>query len=71
MGPAEIRYPAPRTSAGRTSTNTVTRTGTSERTVREDVQTGESIPEDVGDAIRDTPLAGAGEARPTLEPTGP
>lgn len=37
--------------------DTALRTRRSERTVQEDVQIGESIPEDVRDAIRDTPLA--------------
>jgi ParB family transcriptional regulator, chromosome partitioning protein len=37
--------------------DTATKTGASERTIREDVQIAESIPEDVRDAIRETPLA--------------
>jgi ParB family chromosome partitioning protein len=37
--------------------DTASKTGASERTVREDVQIAESIPEDVRDALRDTPLA--------------
>jgi len=37
--------------------DTAAKTGASERTVREDVQIAESIPEDVRDALRDTPLA--------------
>lgn len=37
--------------------DTATKTGVSERTVQENVQIAESIPEDVRDAIRETPLA--------------
>lgn len=37
--------------------DTAAKTGTSERTIREEVQIAESIPEDVRDAIRETPLA--------------
>lgn len=37
--------------------DTAVKTGSSERTIRENVQIAESIPEDVRDAIRDTPIA--------------
>lgn len=39
--------------------DTAEKTGRSRRVVEEDTQIGESIPEDVRDAIRDTPLAGS------------
>jgi hypothetical protein len=37
--------------------DTASKTGLSERTVRQDIQIAESIPADVRDAIRETPLA--------------
>lgn len=39
------------------SADTATKTGRSERSVREDAQIGESIPEDVFEAIKGTPIA--------------
>lgn len=39
--------------------DTAAKTGRTERAVQQDVQIAESIPEDVRDAIRDTPLAGS------------
>jgi|SRR6266536_4075834 len=44
-------------SAATFTTDTATKTGASGRTIRQDVQIAESIPEDVRDAIRETPLA--------------
>jgi ParB family chromosome partitioning protein len=39
------------------ASDAASKTGASERTVREDVQIAESIPEDVRDALRETPVA--------------
>jgi hypothetical protein len=44
-------------SAATVVADTAAKTGVCERTIRDDVQIGESVPEDVPDALRDTPLA--------------
>lgn len=56
-GPGRGRKTTAENAAVSYVTDTAAKTGASERTIRQDVQIAESIPEDVRDAIRETPLA--------------